>query len=151
MEKCKSRLVVVPITLREANAFVLAHHRHHGTSRGCLYCVGLALEQRVVGVLIVGRPVSRHLDDGFTAEATRCCTDGTPHAASKLYAAGWRVAQQLGYRRMVTYTLATEKGASLTGAGWRCYGEAGGGSWGRAGRPRVDVSPTQLKLRWEAV
>lgn len=144
------QLRVVPTTLREANAFVVAHHRHHGTARGCIFCIAVAREERVVGVLIVGRPVSRHLDDGFTAEATRCCTDGTPHAASKLYAAGWRAAQQLGYRRMVTYTLATEAGGSLKGAGWRCLGEAGGGSWSRSSRPRVDVSPTQLKLRWEA-
>lgn len=35
-------------------------------------------------------------------------------------------------------------------AGWRCVGEAGGGSWNRADRPRVDEHPTQTKLRWEA-
>ena len=144
------KLAIVPTTLREANAFVLAHHRHHGPARGCIVALAVARGDTVCGVAIVGRPVSRMLQDGWTAEVTRLCTDGTEHAASKLYGAAWRVAQQLGYRRMVTYTLATEDGASLRGAGWKCYGEAGGGSWSRKARPRVDVSPTQLKLRWEA-
>ena len=78
------------------------------------------------------------------------CTDGTEHAASKLYGACWRVAQQLGYRRMLTYVLNTEPGTTLKAAGWKCYGEAGGGSWSREGRPRVDLHPTQTKIRWEA-
>lgn len=145
-----SRLATTPITLREANAFVQQHHRHHGPARGCLFCVAVAIEERVVGVIIVGRPVSRMLDDGFTAEVTRNCTDGTLHAASKLYGIAWRAAQQLGYRRMVTYVLSSEPGTSLTAAGWKCYGTAGGGSWSRDGRPRVDTHPLQEKMRWEA-
>jgi hypothetical protein len=144
------RLRVIPITLREANAFVRRLHRHHGPSRGCLFCVAVALGDRIVGVAIVGRPVSRMLQDGYTAEVTRVCTDGTEHAPSKLYGACWRVAQQLGYRRMLTYVLHTEPGTTLKAAGWKCYGEAGGGTWSREGRPRVDLHPTQTKIRWEA-
>ena len=144
------RLTIVPTTLREANAFVAQHHRHHPPVRGCIVSLAVALGGAVVGVAIIGRPVARRLQDGYTAEVTRVCTDGTTHAASKLYGAAWRVVQQLGYRRLVTYTLTTEPGTSLKAAGWKCYGQAGGGSWSRADRPRVDVSPTQLKLRWEA-
>jgi hypothetical protein len=59
------------------------------------------------------------------------------------------VARALGYRRLVTYTLPEEGGASLHGAGWRCVGEAGGGSWSRDDRPRFDLHPTKVKLRWE--
>lgn len=143
-------LRVTPVTLREANAFVRRHHRHHGPARGCVYCVAVASGDVVVGVAIVGRPLARRLQDGYTAEVTRCCTDETPHSASKLYGACWRVAQQLGYRRLVTYVLNSELGTSLRAAGWRCYGEAGGGSWSRAGRPRVDLHPLQVKIRWEA-
>lgn len=141
----------VPVTLREANAFVEQHHRHHDPVAGCVCVLAVALEERIVGVAIVGRPVSRMLQDGYTAELTRCCTDGTPHVASKLIARAWRVAQGLGYRRMLSYILIEEKGASYRAAGWRLYGEAGGGKWSRDGRPRVDEHPTQLKLRWEAV
>ena len=144
------RLTIVPVTLREANAFVQRLHRHHGKVQGHLFSVAVARGETIVGVAIVGRPVSRMLQDGFTCEVTRCCTDGTEHAASKLYGASWRVAQQLGYRRMLTYVLDSEPGTTLKAAGWKCYGEAGGGSWSREGRPRVDLHPTQTKIRWEA-
>lgn len=145
-----SALRFVPTTLREANAFVARHHRHHKRVRGCVFVLAVALGDAVCGVAIVGRPVSRMLQDGYTAELTRCCTDGTPHAASKLIARSWRVAQAMGYRRMHSYILIEESGASYRAAGWRMYGEAGGGSWDREGRPRVDEHPTQLKIRWEA-
>lgn len=79
------------------------------------------------GVAIVGRPTARMLDDGWTVEVTRLATDGAHNACSILYAAAWRAARAMGYRRCVTFTLPEEGGASLRGAGWRCIGEAGGG------------------------
>ena len=139
----------MPITLREACAFIDAHHRHHDPPRGCVFCVGVAANDHVVGVAVVGRPVSRMLQDGWTAEVTRVATDGTRNACSILYGAAWRAARALGYRKLVTYTLPEEGGASLRGAGWTVIGEAGGGSWSRTNRPRVDTHPMQGKLRWE--
>ena len=73
----------------------------------------------------------------------------TANACSKLYAAAWKAARALGYRRCITYILDTERGASVTAAGWRCVGKAGGGSWSCKSRPRVDKHPTQGKLRFE--
>ncbi|HMM78122.1 MAG TPA: hypothetical protein PJ986_20660 [Gammaproteobacteria bacterium] len=145
---------ITPITLREANAFVALHHRHHQPARGCIACVAVSAKLDsggfgVCGVAIIGRPVARMLDDGWTAEVTRCCTDGTRNAPSMLYGAAWRAVRALGYSRLVTNTLPEEGSASLRGAGWRCLGVAGGGSWNRRERPRVDVHPTQQKLRWE--
>jgi len=145
-----SCLHVVPLTLREARAFVAAHHRHHRPPQGGLFAVGAAIDGTVVGACIVGRPVARMLDDGWTAEVVRLCTTGERNACSMLYGAAWRAARALGWRRLVTYTLAEEGGASLRAAGWRIVGEAGGGSWSRRERPRVDTHPTQPKLRWEA-
>lgn len=142
-------LELVPITLREANAFVEAHHRHHGPSRGCIVCVAVATEGAVCGVVIAGRPVARGLDDTWTAEVTRCCTDGTRNACSMLYAAAWRAVRALGYRRLVTYTLESEGGASLRAAGFKVVGQVTGRSWSCASRPRVDTAPHQDKLRWE--
>jgi hypothetical protein len=149
------KLVVIPCTLAEANEFVRTRHRHHGTVIGCKFCVAVCLRQGnslgpVVGVAIVGRPVSRVLDDGWALEVTRVCTDGTQNACSALYGASRRASFALGYKRLVTYTLADEGGASLRGAGWRCIGEAGGGSWSCPSRPRVDTHPMQRKIRWEA-
>jgi hypothetical protein len=54
-------MIVVPITLREARAFVAAHHRHHAPQGG-LFALGAAEGERVVGVAIVGRPVARALE-----------------------------------------------------------------------------------------
>lgn len=142
---------LIPLTLGEARAFVTEHHRHHQPPQGGLFAIGVARESHVVGAIIVGRPVSRVLAaDDYSAEVTRCCTDGTRNACSMLYAA-WRAARALGYRRLITYTLPEEGGASLRASGFRCVGEAGGGSWSCKSRPRVDTHPLQVKLRWEAV
>lgn len=144
------RLRLVPLTLAEANAFVERLHRHHGPVVGHKFSIGAARRGDVVGVVIVGRPVSRHRDDGLTLEVTRLCTDGTRNACSFLYGAAARAAFALGYTRIGTYILASEGGGSLRAAGWRLIGERGGGSWGREGRPRVDTHPTEQKLLFEA-
>ena len=146
-----ARLQIVPLTLGEANAFVDRHHRHHQPVVGHKFSLGVSEGDRVVGVAILSRPVARMLDDGLTLEVTRCCTDGTKNAASALYGAARRATFALGYRKLITYTLNTEPGTSLRAAGWKCLGEAGGGSWSVPSRPRVDKHPLQRKLKWEAV
>lgn len=140
---------LVRIDLAEANAFVEALHRHHKPVVGHVFSIGAACDGKIVGIAIVGRPVSRMRDDGATAEVTRVCTDGTRNACSFLYGAAARAAFALGFNRIGTYTLAEEGGASLRGAGWKLLGERGGGSWDRSDRPRVDKHPTQGKLLWE--
>ena len=143
-------LTLVPCTIKEANAFVERVHRHHPPSHMSRFAVAVAQAETIVGVAIVGNPRARLANDGWTAEVVRLATDGTKNACSMLYGACWRAARALGFRRLVTYTLATEPGTSLRAAGWRLVGECGGGSWDRAGRPRVDMHPTQQKLKWEA-
>jgi hypothetical protein len=138
-----------PITLREARAFVNKHHRHHHAPQGGLFAVAVGAEQ-VEGVAIIGKPVARMNDDGWTAEVTRVCTLGAPNACSMLYGAAWRCARALGYRRLLTYTLASEDGGSLRAAGWRIIGQTDGGSWSRTSRPRVDTHPTEQKTIWGA-
>lgn len=148
-----ARLRVVPIHHAEANAFVKLHHRHHKPTVGHKFSVAVADEQGTVrGVAIVGRPVSRNLDTGWTLEVNRCCTDGTRNACSMLYQAAWRVARAMGYRKLITYTLPKEGGASLRGAGWKCIGAAGGGNWNVPSRPRVDTESevSGQKWLWEA-
>jgi hypothetical protein len=145
------KLEIVPMNLAEANEFVRQYHRHHKPVPGCKFCIGCSDGSKIVGVAIVGRPVARHLDDGWTLEVNRTCTDGTKNANSILYGAAWRAAKAMGYKKLITYTLQEESGSSLRGAGWKCLGEAGGGTWNRpkCGRPRVDMAPTQVKLKWE--
>lgn len=148
----QSRLRIIPCTLREANAYVKRHHRHHQPVAGCKFCLAVIDDHgQIRGVAIVGRPVARHLDDGFTAEVTRVATDGCPNACSALYGAAWRAAKALGHRRLGTYVLDSEPGTSLKAAGWRVVGEVRGRSWDCPTRPRVDLHPLQHKIRWEAV
>lgn len=138
------------MTLREARAFIAQHHRTHKAPVGGLFAIGLAQGDQIVGVIIIGPPVARHLDDGFTAEITRCCTvENTRNANSMLYAAARRASLALGYRKVITYTLKSESGESLRGAGYRVVAEVRGRSWNCASRPRVDQHPLQNKLRWE--
>lgn len=151
-----SALELVPVSFEQACAFVDAHHRHHASPIGHKFSTGVALAGVLVGVAIVGRPVSRFLDDGRTLEVTRVATDGTEHACSLLYAAAWRAAKALGYSRLITYTQEGESGSSLRGAGFRVVAQRaarGNGSpgWDRPSRGR-EVRP-ELNLPrtlWEA-
>ena len=143
------KLQLQPISFREACRFVELHHRHHKPPQGHKFSIAVNDGEKVVGVIIVGRPVSRHLDNGWTLEVTRSCTDGTRNANSKLYGAARRACFAIGYKRLITYTLKQEGGVSLRAAGWRELGVAGGGSWSRKSRPRVDVHPLGQKLLWE--
>lgn len=142
-------LEVCPMTLKEANAFVEQHHRHHKPVVGHKFSIGCTDGKEIVGVAIVGRPVARHLDDGWTLEVNRLCTDGTYNACSMLYAAAWRAARAMGYRRLVTYILDSESGTSLKASGWKCVGQAGGLRWTGKRRPEVDLYPAQMKIRFE--
>ena len=143
-------LALQPITFGEASRFIVAHHRHHLPPQGWKFGIAANDGEKVVGVVTVGRPVARMLDDGWVLEVTRCCTDGTPHVASMLYATAWRACRALGYRRLITYTLMEEAGTSLKAAGWRIVGQTKGGSWSVPSRPRVDKHPLGQKTLWEA-
>ncbi len=144
-------LELQPVTLKEAYYFIDQHHRHHKAPQGAKFAIACNDGPKVVGVIVVGRPVARCLDDTWTAEVTRCCTDGTRNAPSMLYGAAWRAARAMGYKRLITYTLKTEPGTSLRAANWRLVGKAGGRSWNRRERPRIDHHPTGQKLLWEVI
>ena len=143
------RLAIVPISHAEAQTFVENYHRHLGKVAGCVFRVGCARGNVICGVAFVGRPVSRHLDDGWTLEVNRCCTDGTRNANSMLYGACWRTSRSLGYRRLITYTHLTESGASLRGAGWKIIGQVKGSTWSVPSRPRIQKGQIVDKYRWE--
>jgi hypothetical protein len=116
---------IVPCKISEANLFVKNFHRHNKPTVGALFSIGASCGGNLVGVAICGRPVARHFDDGFTVEVNRCCViDGSPKGTcSALYAAAWRAAKALGYKKIITYTLQSESGASLRGAGWKVLAE----------------------------
>lgn len=140
-----------PISFPEACAFVDLLHRHHQRPQGHKFSIMVLDDDRPCGVAMVGRPVARMADDGWTAEVTRLCTDGTPNACSFLYGASARAAKAMGYLRIITYILAEEDGASLRAAGWMRDRSSKGGSWSREGREREDKHPLGAKVRWVRV
>ncbi|RIR58231.1 hypothetical protein D2E53_08630 [Mycobacteroides abscessus] len=146
-------LSLCPVTFAEACAFVYGHHRHHPAPTGHKFSVAVSDSTRIVGVAMVGRPVAPAFDDGLTLEVNRSCTDGTHNANSMLYGAAWRAAKAMGYRRLVTYTLASESGASLRAAGWRVVAQRPPRKgWDMPGRPRVDTTQHSVqRTLWEAV
>ena len=147
-------LRIVPIKHKEANDLVARLHRHSRPTLGAIFCVGVA-NSDLCGAAIVGRPVARRLDDGETVEILRVVTDGTRNACSMLYGACRRVAKELGYSRIITYTLPNEGGASLRASGFTLDGEAGGASDMWHNRPKRTAQPIGDDLiggkwRWSA-
>jgi hypothetical protein len=147
----REKLTVRWISLRRATAYIKEHHRHLPRLVGGILAIGVWTEtdKRLCGVLVMGRPVARLLDNGETMEVVRCAHDGTANAGSALYGRARRLAQNLGCK-LVTYTMQDESGASLRGAGFICDGEAGGGNWNCVSRERKDSPYQQRKLRWKA-
>ena len=141
-------LSVVPCNLRDAIEFVRLHHRHSRPPAGGKFAIAVAEGSSIRAVAIAGRPVARLLQDGVTIEITRLCSDGAPNACSMLYAACKRAALAMGYKRVITYTLATENGASLKASGFRVVADVRGKSWHTPSRPRA-AGDKQDKLRWE--
>ena len=151
-------LTIRPTTLKEANRYVAEYHRHNIPTQGHKWSIACFDDDRLVGVAIAGQPIARELDDGMTLEIRRVCTDGTYNACTKLYGACARIAKEMGYNRVITYTLQSEPGTSLKASGWENDGEAGGTSWNMPNRQREEYQetlfgierryPTEKKVRW---
>lgn len=157
----RPHIKAVPVSQKQANSFVDNLHRHHTHTSGDKYRVGAEIDGKLVGVVQVGRPLSRYLDDGETLEVIRLCTDGTPDVCSFLYSRAARIAKELGYKKIITYILETEPGTSLKASGWHLEKTScGGGSWSSQSRPRQleddqlsfyptrQKYPTEKKQRW---
>lgn len=146
-------MLIVPLTLREANDFVEAHHRHSArtSNDGGKFAIGLEVDGALVGVAIVGRPVARLLQQPGTAELLRCCVKvGAPiGAGKKLNARCKRIWQLMGGTRLVTYTLASESGGSLSGSGFEREADVPGRQWNGSKRGGRSIA-SEPKTRWGA-
>lgn len=145
----KFETTLTPISFRQACDFINEHHRHHIAPQGLKFALGLTNGEKLIGVLTAGRPLSRHRDDGYTLEVTRLCVNQAYiHSCSKLYATARRIAREMGYRSLITYTLDEESGSSVRAAGFRLIGKSQGGSWNSLNRNRVDKHPIGPKKFW---
>lgn len=149
-------LELVPVSQREARAFVAAHHRHNGAVQGDIIRAGLALDGTLIAVAQAGRPTAPGLQDGRSLEVTRVCTLGTRNACTRLHGAIGRAAKALGWRTLWTYTLESEDGSSLRAAGYVLDGVLEERDWStQSGRARYGenllgerTTPPGRKLRW---
>ena len=141
-------LSIKPIHLAPAREFVKQYHRHNIPPVGGKFAVACYADNSLCGVAICGRPTARRSDDGETLEIYRNCTDGTRNACSKLYGACLRIAKNMGYKRVLTYTLASENGASLKASNFVYEGEAGGIAWTGNRKRDYYISPEEMKNRW---
>ena len=143
---------VIPVSLSQANDFIMRHHRHHGPLKFHKYSIGVEHEGRLVGVCIVNRPVNRKMDDGYRLEFARLCTDGTTNACSFLLARAAAVAKNMGYHWIQTYTLAegsfSSYGGSMRASGRLFIYVSKGGTWNTKRRKRIDKHPTGEKCLW---
>lgn len=138
----------VPLELKQANEFVNSLHRHHNAVYRDKFRIGCESEGKLIGVIQLGRPVARHLDDGKTIEVVRLCTDGTINACSFLYSRAAKIAKVMGYKKIITYILDSEHGASLKASGWYKEADTKGHSWNCPSRPRKTNAPICDKQRW---
>jgi len=148
----------VPLSQREARAFVVQHHRHNDATQGDVFRVGLERDGELVAVAQAGRPVAPGLQDGRSLEITRVCVgvEDLKNACSMMYGALARAAEALGYRTLWTYTLESESGVSPRAAGFVLDGVIDERSWAEeSGRPRYEenlfgerTTPAGPKFRW---
>lgn len=148
-------LRLVPCTISYAKQYVRHHHRHNPKVVGALFAVACesVTTGALVGVALVGRPVSKEMQKQGYVEAVRVCTDGTRNACSFLISRARRAAVALGYDqgKFLTYSLVDEGGASLRGAGLRVAKCLEARSWSdhSVARPREDKHTIGDRFRWE--
>ena len=139
-------MIAVPMELKDAQAYINQYHRHHQAAHRDKFRIAAMENGEIVGVVQVGRPVSRVLDDGKTLEVLRLCTNGKKDVCSFLYSRAARIAKEMGYQKIITYILESESGTSLRASGWSCEAVGVGGSdWNVPSRPR-EVIATQMSL-----
>jgi hypothetical protein len=145
------KMRIVPLNLKDANLFVSHFHRHNRKVQGAKFSIGLMKGDELIGVAIAGRPIARLSDDGKTLEVLRVCTkEGHKNATSKLYARIKRIAQLMGYIKIITYTLNTESGSSLKAIKAVPVAVVYPSSWDRTDRRRENQPITfQSKIKWE--
>lgn len=144
-------LYIKPIHLKQAGEFVKQYHRHNLPTVGGKFAVAVYDDERLCGVAVCGRPTARNADNGTTLEIYRNCTDGTRNACSKLYGACVRIAKNMGYKKVITYILESENGASVKASNFICEGKAGLLENTGSRQKKYATAPREFKQRYAIV
>lgn len=146
-----SRLRARPMTLNQANEYIVRYHRHHGRVAGHRFIIGAERDDMLVGIVVCGRPRARLIEQYSHVEVTRLCTAGDAlctNVCSFLYSRASRIAREMGFASVFTAILQSEPGASLRASGWEFAYMTRGGSQDRPSRRRIDRSPIEPKQIW---
>ena len=145
-------LTVHPIELYDANSFIDRLHRHHWAMKTHRFSLGAYRGARLVGVCVCQRPTNQAVDSLRVIEVARLCTDGAQNACSILYGAAGRVAKELGYEKIQTFTLESEPGVTLRAVGWLNEGVETATPWNTKRKTdsaiRLDLNSDEDKQRW---
>jgi len=148
----KNNCRIIPVSLKDANKFVETFHRHSKPVVFHKFSLGLLFKEKIIGVIIVGRPVARALDNGLNVEINRCCIlEGYKNANSFLYARAKKICQLMGYQKIITYTLhGEESGSSLRAIKAKQEIITKSDQWDTPSRKRIfNELYNKKKIRWE--
>ena len=163
----RKKYEIVPIGKREAAKFVEKYHRHNGYEgqRKLIEFAKIVLGARnengeLIGVVVAGHPRARVIQEKepLVLEIWRLCVrEGNKNACSFLLGAVCRAAKEMGYKKVITYTLISEPGSSLKAAGFSreavCKPNPRGWATGSRKRPPWDEGQKKRlteeeKIRW---
>lgn len=160
----KEGLTIVPVFLKVAKKFVWQNHRHNIPPLGSIFQVGLNRGEELVGVAICGRPTAQAINYEVVLEVYRnCVIENVDNGCSKLYGVCARIAKEMGYKKIMTFTKMSEPGTSLKASGWFVEAEnvgcKNGKGWNSSGnRIRINVDlfgnkkySEEPKRRWAKI
>ena len=113
-----------PLPLKQAKRFISEHHSHNKAPSFHIFSIGVKYKGQPVGVGCVSMPTARALMDGYSCEITRLCVsdDAPKNACSFLYGRLCRAAFAMGYQRIYTYSLESERASSIKASGFKIDG-----------------------------
>jgi hypothetical protein len=155
---------IAPIPLSVANDFVKKYHRHNDERKIHKFSLGLYKKSEdkdiLIGVAICGSPTGISYNGKSFLEVYRVCVTEANNSCSMLYGRCTRIAKELGYEKLITYTLKTEPGTTVKASGFELEtDEAGGKKWtGKRAKERekkrneagivLKLPPEEKKNRW---
>lgn len=112
-------LHIVPVTLQQANCFIAEHNGRYHAYRSHCFAIGCAADNELVGVVVVGRPSNKALNDGQTLAVSYIHTMGGRTAYGMLYSAAARAAKAMGHHRIIAFLAEDRPDSGLRAAGWK--------------------------------
>ena len=115
-------MYITPVTLQQANHFALNNCKQYQPVDEQVFSIGCAVREKLIGIVIINRPVSLEYDDGLTLEVSRIYSTAGRPAYCMLYGAAARAAGAMGFHRVIAVQPSSIPDSSLRAAGWKSVG-----------------------------